>query len=96
TNAQSRPLEDAFIKFNIPYKVVGGLRFYDRKEVKDMLAYLRLLENPADTVSLKRIINTPKRGIGKTTIDKLDTIAQQLGCPLWDITRLSAVGHYQR
>jgi DNA helicase-2/ATP-dependent DNA helicase PcrA len=85
TNAQSRPLEDAFIKFNIPYKVVGGLRFYDRKEVKDMIAYLRLLENPADTVSLKRVINTPKRGIGKTTIDKLDTIAQQLGCPLWDI-----------
>jgi len=85
TNAQSRPLEDAFIKFNIPYKVVGGLRFYDRKEVKDVLAYLRLLENPADTVSLKRVINTPKRGIGKTTLDKLDTIAQQLGCPLWDI-----------
>ena len=85
TNAQSRPLEDAFIKFNIPYKVVGGRRFYDRKEVKDVLAYLRLLENPADTVSLKRVINVPKRGIGKTTLDKLDTIAQQLGCPLWDI-----------
>jgi len=87
TNAQSRPFEEVFIKFNIPYKVVGGLRFYDRREVKDILAYLRLLENPADTVSLKRVINVPKRGIGKTTLAKLDLIAQELGCPLWEVIR---------
>ena len=62
-----------------------GLKFYDRKEIKDVLAYLRLVVNPADTVSLKRIINTPRRGIGKTTLDRLTTAAQELGVPLWDI-----------
>ncbi|MBE9042203.1 UvrD-helicase domain-containing protein, partial [Oscillatoriales cyanobacterium LEGE 11467] len=85
TNAQSRVFEDALIGTNIRYKVIGGLRFYDRKEVKDVLAYLRTIANPADTVSIKRVINTPRRGIGKTTIDKLDNAAQQLGIPLWEI-----------
>ncbi|OAB62237.1 AAA family ATPase [Leptolyngbya valderiana BDU 20041] len=85
TNAQSRSFEDALVKANILYKVVGGLRFYDRKEIKDVIAYLRVVVNPADTVSLKRIINTPKRGIGKTTLEKIDTISQQLGVPLWEI-----------
>ncbi|MGC9502946.1 DNA helicase PcrA [Baaleninema sp.] len=85
TNAQSRNFEAALMGANIPYKVIGGLRFYDRKEIKDVLAYLRLLVNPSDTVSLKRIINTPKRGIGKTTLEKFDNMAQQLGVPLWDI-----------
>lgn len=85
TNAQSRSFEDTLVKANIPYKVIGGLRFYDRREIKDVLAYLRLVVNPADTVSLKRIINVPKRGIGKTTLDKLDNFAQQLGVPLWEI-----------
>jgi DNA helicase II / ATP-dependent DNA helicase PcrA len=85
TNAQSRAFEDVLVRSNVKYKVVGGLRFYDRKEVKDVIAYLRLIANPADTVSLKRVINTPRRGIGKTTISNLDTIAQQLGVPLWEI-----------
>ena len=63
----------------------GGLRFYDRREIKDLLAYLRLLVNPADTVSLLRVINVPKQGIGKTTIQRLTDAANQLGIPLWDV-----------
>ena len=85
TNAQSRAFEEVLVRTGTPYTMVGGLRFYDRKEIKDVLAYLRLLTNPADTVSLKRIINVPRRGIGKTTLDKLDTAANQLGMPLWEI-----------
>lgn len=84
-NAQSRSLEDALIKANIHYTIVGGLKFYDRKEIKDSLSYLRVIANPADTVSLLRIINTPRRGIGKTTIDSLVNASQQLGMPLWEI-----------
>jgi ATP-dependent DNA helicase UvrD/PcrA len=72
TNAQSRVIEDAFRREGIPYLVVGGLRFYERKEIKDMLAYLRLLINPADSVSLKRIINVPARGIGSVTLEKIE------------------------
>jgi DNA helicase-2/ATP-dependent DNA helicase PcrA len=75
TNAQSRSFEDCFMRKNIPYKIVGGLKFYDRKEIKDIVAYLKVLENPLDNISLKRIINIPKRGIGNATIDKLDEIA---------------------
>src|SRR5699024_9856268 len=67
TNAQSRTFEEAFMRERIPYKIVGGLKFYDRKEVKDIVAYLKVLENPHDNISLKRIINTPKRGIGNAT-----------------------------
>lgn len=85
TNAQSRPFEDLLIRNNIPYQVVGGFKFYDRKEIKDALAYLKAIANPADTVSLMRVINTPKRGIGKTTVDRLNHAAQELGCPLWEI-----------
>ncbi|MEL7034683.1 MAG: DNA helicase PcrA [Cyanobacteria bacterium J06592_8] len=84
-NAQSRALEDALIKSNLPYRVIGGLKFYDRKEIKDALSYLRVIANPADSVSLMRIINTPRRGIGKTTLDNLVNAAQQLGVPLWEI-----------
>ena len=84
TNAQSRPFEDA-LRGKIPYNIVGGLKFYDRKEIKDSLAYLRLLANPADTVSLLRIINTPRRGIGQATIDHLTIAAQELSVPLWEI-----------
>ena len=73
------------MRWGIPYIVVGGLRFYDRREIKDLLAYLRLLINPADTVSLLRVINVPKRGIGKTTIQQLTDTASQLGIPLWDV-----------
>ncbi|MEO1519167.1 MAG: DNA helicase PcrA [Cyanobacteria bacterium J06633_2] len=85
TNAQSRAMEEVLTRFSVPYTVVGGLRFYDRREIKDVLAYLRAIANPADTVSLKRIINTPRRGVGKTTLDRLDMAAQQLGMPLWEI-----------
>jgi DNA helicase II / ATP-dependent DNA helicase PcrA len=85
TNAQSRPFEDVLVQWNIPYTVVGGLRFYDRREIRDMLAYLRLLVNPFDTVSLLRVINVPKRGIGKTTVDRLVMAAQELNLPLWEV-----------
>ncbi|PSB10349.1 AAA family ATPase, partial [filamentous cyanobacterium CCP2] len=85
TNAQSRAFEEALVKYAIPYNVVGGLRFYDRKEVKDVLAYLRALANPDDTISLKRIINTPRRGIGKATVDRLENAAKELNIALWQI-----------
>ncbi|MDX1976567.1 MAG: 3'-5' exonuclease, partial [Pseudanabaenaceae cyanobacterium bins.68] len=85
TNAQSRPIEDALVRANISYRVVGGLRFYDRKEIKDLLAYLRLLVNPADSVSLLRIINTPRRGIGAATIERLSEAAEALKVPLVEI-----------
>ncbi|MGL5080842.1 MAG: DNA helicase PcrA [Microcoleaceae cyanobacterium] len=85
TNAQSRALEDV-LRTEVPYTIVGGLKFYDRKEIKDALSYLRVIANPADTVSLLRIINTPRRGIGKSTIDALVNASQQLGIPLWEIT----------
>jgi DNA helicase-2/ATP-dependent DNA helicase PcrA len=85
TNAQSRAMEESLVRWGIPYVVVGGLRFYDRREIRDMLAYLKLLVNPADTVSLLRVLNTPKRGIGKTTIERLTDAANQLGIPLWEV-----------
>ncbi len=75
TNAQSRPFEEYFRSRGISYKLVGGIKFYDRKEIKDIMAYLRLIQNPADNVSLKRIINVPKRGIGKSTLEKIENIA---------------------
>ncbi|MEL6353773.1 MAG: DNA helicase PcrA [Cyanobacteria bacterium J06627_28] len=87
TNVQSRAMEEVLTRFSIPYRVVGGLKFYDRREIKDLLAYMRLAVNPADSVSLKRIINTPRRGIGKTTLDNLDRAANELGVPLWDIVQ---------
>lgn len=85
TNAQSRPIEDGLVRASIAYRVIGGLRFYDRKEVKDLLAYLRLLVNPADSVSLLRIINTPRRGIGASTIERLSEAADALNVPLIEI-----------
>ncbi|MCE7949427.1 MAG: hypothetical protein DYG88_18575 [Chloroflexi bacterium CFX4] len=72
TNAQSRALEETFIRANVPYKLIGGVRFYSRREIKDLLAYLRAIQNPNDDVSMRRIINTPPRGIGKTTLGKLE------------------------
>ncbi len=77
-NAQSRVLEEAMIKYGIPYRVYKGLRFYDRKEIKDVIAYLRVIVNPADDVSLKRIINVPKRGIGPATIETLERAAIEM------------------
>src|SRR5512144_1990093 len=75
TNAQYRALEDALRNWGMPYRIFGGLRFYDRREIKDIIAYLRVLHNPADFVSLRRIINVPARGIGDTTIEKLEEAA---------------------
>jgi DNA helicase II / ATP-dependent DNA helicase PcrA len=85
TNAQSRPFEELLVRGSIPYNVVGGMKFYDRKEIKDILAYLRAIANPADTLSLSRIINTPRRGIGKATLDALSNAAKELGTTLWEI-----------
>jgi DNA helicase II / ATP-dependent DNA helicase PcrA len=81
TNAQARVVEEAFMRTGIPYKVVGGTRFYDRREIKDAMAYLRAVINPADEVSVKRIINVPKRGIGDASIDRLDAYAAEMGIP---------------
>lgn len=83
-NAQSRVLENAMRQNGIPYRVVGGLRFYDRKEVKDVIAYLRLVQNPGDNISLKRIINQPKRGIGQKSIDILEQISNDRGISMFE------------
>lgn len=83
TNAQSRVIEEVLIKSNIPYTIVGGTKFYDRKEIKDILAYLRLISNPDDDISLTRIINVPKRNIGDTTVEKLQAYASAHGQSLY-------------
>jgi DNA helicase II / ATP-dependent DNA helicase PcrA len=77
TNAQSRIIEEVFLKSNIPYQIVGGLKFYDRKEIKDILAYLRVIANPNDDISLLRIINVPKRGVGASSLDKIVRYASE-------------------
>jgi DNA helicase-2/ATP-dependent DNA helicase PcrA len=92
TNAQSRVFEEELLKYDVPYVIVGGVRFYDRAEVKDTLAYLRVLMNPVDTVSLKRIINKPARGIGKTTVDRADEAAIANGTSLLESLRAVADG----
>ncbi|WP_416148769.1 DNA helicase PcrA [Salipaludibacillus sp. HK11] len=84
TNAQSRVIEELFVKSNLSYTIVGGTKFYDRKEIKDLLAYLRLVANPADDISLRRIINVPKRGIGNTTLDKIQDYANRHDISLFE------------
>ncbi len=92
-NAMSRAFEEAFLTAGVPYCIARGLAFYERKEVKDVLAYLRVAVNPADEVSLERIINTPTRGIGKTTVDKLKKFADSSGCTLYEaVHRAEEVG----
>jgi DNA helicase-2/ATP-dependent DNA helicase PcrA len=83
TNAQSRVFEEVFIRVGLPYKVVGGVRFYERREVRDVLAYLRMLDNPDDTVSLRRILNVPKRGIGDRAEACVDVLAERAGLTYW-------------
>ena len=84
TNAQSRVLEDVLVRQQVPYQVIGGPRFYERAEIRDAIAYLTVLENPADAVSLMRIANRPRRGIGDTSIQRLVTHADALGISLWE------------
>ena len=86
-NTQSRAIEDIFRRENIPYKIVGGLKFYERKEIKDIIAYLRLIQNGSDNLSLKRIINEPKRGIGKTSLDKIEQLSEENGIPMYEIIK---------
>jgi DNA helicase-2/ATP-dependent DNA helicase PcrA len=93
TNAQSRVFEEVFMRSALPYKVVGGLRFYERREVKDLLAYLRVLANAEDEISLRRIINVPKRGIGDTSLDYIDLYATQKNISFWQgLLRCSEIG----
>jgi DNA helicase-2/ATP-dependent DNA helicase PcrA len=87
TNAQSRVLEEVFVKAGLPYKVVGGVKFYDRREVKDLLAYLRAVVNPLDTVSLRRVLNVPRRGIGETSERAIDRFAEEEGIPFGEALR---------
>jgi DNA helicase-2/ATP-dependent DNA helicase PcrA len=87
TNAQSRVMEEALIRFGIPYKVVGGTRFYDRREIKDAMAYLRAVVNPVDEVSIKRVLNIPKRGVGESSVAKLDLLATNAGISFIDAMR---------
>ena len=88
-SAHTRSFEDRFINLGLPYKIIGGLRFYERKEIKDVIAYLRLINNPSDDLALERIINIPKRGIGKTTLNKINTIAR-----VDDLTMLDAASKF--
>lgn len=96
TNAQSRLLEEVFMKNNIPYKIIGGINFYQRKEIKDVLAYLKTVDNGMDDLAVKRIINIPKRGIGAATVDKIQAYADYNGYSFYDSMRqeecLSAIG----
>jgi len=92
TNAQSRPIEDAFVRRRIPYKLVGATRFYKRREIKDVLAYLRLIHNPYDNVSLARVINVPPRGIGSKTIAQLEKWVGKMGVAVYDALRMIEEG----
>jgi DNA helicase-2/ATP-dependent DNA helicase PcrA len=85
TNAMSRVLEDTLVRFDLPYQVIGGTKFYDRAEVKDAVAYLSLLLNPADQVSFSRVVNSPRRGIGDTTQGRLAAHANTTGMPIWEV-----------
>ena len=84
TNAQSRIMEETLIKTNIPYRMVGGHKFYDRKEIKDILAYLTLIANPSDNFRFNRVVNVPKRGIGASSLEKLILAAEEMGWSLYE------------
>ena len=86
-NAQSRAIEDILRREDIPYKIVGGLKFYERKEIKDIIAYLRLIHNTSDNLSLRRIINEPKRGIGKTSLENIMSISEQTGISMYEVIK---------
>ena len=80
TNAQSRMLEDMLLRAGVPYRLVGGTRFFDRAEIRDVMAYLNLVVNPANDIAAHRVINVPRRGIGKTTIEHIDYVARENEC----------------
>ena len=86
-NSQSRSIEDILRRENVPYKIIGGLKFYERKEIKDIIAYLRLIFNTSDNISLKRIINEPKRGIGKTSLENIERLSEDSGKSMYDIIK---------
>ena len=86
-NSQSRSIEDILRREDMPYKIVGGLKFYERKEIKDIIAYLRLIQNPSDNLSLMRIINEPKRGIGKTSLENVEQVANQVETSMYDVIK---------
>ena len=86
-NSQSRSIEDILRREDIPYKIVGGLKFYERKEIKDIIAYLRLIQNPNDNLSLTRIINEPKRGVGKTSLENVENIAADNGISMYEVIK---------
>ena len=86
-NTQSRAIEDILRREDIPYKIVGGLKFYERKEIKDIISYLRLVQNPADNLSLNRIINEPKRGIGRTSLENIASLSEQNNIPMYEIIK---------
>jgi len=94
TNAQSRVIEDALLRAGVPYQIVGGTRFFDRAEIRDVMAYLKLVVNPADEISLKRVINKPKRGIGKTTLDRIEQVASSEGQALESVLLRCAAGEF--
>ncbi len=89
TNAQSRMLEDMFLRAGVPYKIVGGTRFFDRAEIRDVMAYLKMIVNPADEMSVKRVINTPRRGIGSTSIQKIEMLAHQNRCSFFQACEIA-------
>ena len=89
TNAQSRILEDMFLRAGVPYKIVGGTRFFDRAEVRDVMAYLKMIVNPADEMSVKRVINTPRRGIGSTSIQKIEQLARDNRCSFFQACEIA-------
>jgi DNA helicase-2/ATP-dependent DNA helicase PcrA len=91
TNAQSRVLEDMLLRAGVPYRIVGGTRFFDRAEIRDVMAYLKLVVNPADEVAAKRIINVPKRGIGKTSVEKIEEIARRENCSFLEAAETAIV-----
>ncbi len=86
-NTQSRAIEEILVREDIPYKIIGGLKFYERKEIKDIIAYLRLIHNTNDNLSLIRIINEPKRGIGKTSIDNIQKLSEETGISMYEIIK---------
>ena len=86
-NTQSRAIEDIFNREGIPYKIVGGLKFYERKEIKDIISYLRLIQNPSDNLSLKRVINEPKRGIGKASLENVEKLANRIGESMYSVIK---------